>query len=346
MICRLANALSDYGMGVQMFSLDDPDAKSFYPLGKSVTWLRLGRETGLGGKVRRVLRMCEAMRENRSCALIGFVMAGDKTVYAAAKLAGVKLIAAERNAPDMYKLRYGLFTRWLSFSLLRLTDAIVVQFPNYIQGYPKALHARAVSIGNPVEPAAMRAKPNTPDNQGRFSLLAVGRLDGVQKRMDVLVKAFAMVAGKHPHWDLRIIGDGPQKDDILNHLRLNGLERRCVIEDAHLNIFEAYANAHLFVMPSLWEGFPNALAEAMAHGLPAVGFADAPGVRHLIRDCGGWLASGVDDPVALARVLDIAMSDGGERERRSQLAEDGMRAYAPDTQLGHWCDLIERICVR
>lgn len=42
--------------------------------------------------------------------------------------------------------------------------------------------------------------------------------------------------------------------------------------------------SHPFAIPSFWEGFPNAVAEALAYGLPAIGFAEAEGVNSLIFD--------------------------------------------------------------
>lgn len=345
MVCRLANAFCAQGQRVCVISLDEPKAESYYPLESDVTWVKLGCAPGLKDKIRRTRDLWRAMKDNHIDVLAGFVMSGDKTVYAAAKLAGVKLIASERNAPAMYRLRYGRLTRWTSFALLHLADRITVQFPDYIDQYPKTLRARISAIGNPVDPALRRARPDHANVQGRFTLLAVGRLDPVQKRMMTLVEAFAKVAAQHPLWDLRIVGDGPERSDLLSRIQALGLEGRCKIEAGRPDIFALYGEAHLFVMPSLWEGFPNALAEALANGLPAVGFDGAPGVRHLIDESsGGWLAAhGSDDADALAQSLDTAMSDDAERTARGDKARLGMQVYAPQKQIADWLALIKNV---
>jgi glycosyltransferase involved in cell wall biosynthesis len=98
-----------------------------------------------------------------------------------------------------------------------------------------------------------------------------------------------------------------------------------------LNISEA----HLFVIPSLWEGFPNSLAEAMSHGLPAVGFEGAAGVAELIGAC-GWLAKGLYDDQYLAGALEEAMKSPGERTRRGKLAADKMKQFSPSVQFDKW----------
>ena len=87
-------------------------------------------------------------------------MSGDRTVYAAAKLAGVRLVAAERNAPAMYFLRYGFAQRMVSFFLLNFIDAIAVQLPEFVAGYPRRLRSRMRVIPNPVPPATAFAAPD------------------------------------------------------------------------------------------------------------------------------------------------------------------------------------------
>jgi glycosyltransferase involved in cell wall biosynthesis len=343
MICQLASALAERGFHVCLVSWDQPDAKAFYPLHPAVRWERLGFRSGILDKLRRTRALARTLRNNDVRVLLGFVMSGDRTVYAAAKLAGVRLVAAERNAPAMYRLRYSNFQRWLSFRFLHLADRITVQMPEFVAGYPDSLHDRIEVIPNPVPVALHKARPATANAAGRFTLLAVSRLDGVQKRVDRLVGAFSRIADRHPAWDLRIVGDGRggEPGDLRRLAAERTVANRVNIEPSAADIFDVYAQAHLFAMPSLWEGFPNALAEAMSHGLPAVGFEDAAGVAELIRHGGGWLAKGLDDETALAATLDHAMADHEERARRGKLATQSMTAFAPEAQFDRWATLLE-----
>jgi glycosyltransferase involved in cell wall biosynthesis len=281
-----------------LISWDEADARTFYPLHPNVQWTRLGFSRGSLDKLRRIRALARLLKEKRIQVLAGFVMSGDKTVYAAAKLVGAQLLVAERNAPTMYRLRYNCVQRWLSFGFLHLADRITVQMPGFVSGYPTSLRNRIAVIPNPVPVAQHLAQPAIANTMGRFTLLCVSRLDGLQKRIDLLIRAFSRLATDHPAWDLRIIGDGPAKTTL--HRLIEGLNvgGRVRIEPSIAAIFDSYIQAHLFVIPSLWEGFPNALAEAMSHGLPAVGFAQAAGVAELIGNRGGWLAGGLMDEVA------------------------------------------------
>jgi glycosyltransferase involved in cell wall biosynthesis len=340
MICLLANALCERGFAVHITTWDGPDDCASYALDPRIVWSRLGFRPGATDKLRRTRVLARLLRDHRIGILVGFVMSGDKTVYAAAKLSGVRLIVAERSAPTIYHLRYGLAQRWLSFRMLHLADRITVQMPDFVTGYPTSLRDRIEVIPNPVPVAERHARPNRAGRDGRLNLLAAGRLD-VEKRYECLVGAFARIASDHPAWQLRIVGDGPKLEPLRSLAERSGVAGRVQLEPWTSDISGAYASSHLFAMPSLWEGFPNALAEAMSHGLPAIGFRDAAGVAQLIADGEtGWLADGLDDEAALARVLSVAMTDGAERARRGARAVESMAPYAPEVQFDRWARLL------
>ena len=347
MVCLLADALAGRNFLVHVVSWDQSGATAFYPLDAKVKWHRLGFYPGVADKLRRAGTLAKLLREQNVRVLVGFVMSGDRTVFVAAKLAATKLIAAERNAPAMYHMRYSRLERWLSFASLHVADRITVQFAEYVRDYPATLQNRIEVIPNPVEMPSQRARPEQPRPGGRFALLTVGRLDSVQKGMDKLVEAFAIVADRHPAWDLVIVGDGPAEADLRNLAVARGISGRVRLTGPIHNVFQQYVESNLFVLPSRWEGFPNALAEALAHGLPAVGFRDTPGVAQLIKHGEtGWLADGSGDELALAKVLDEAMGSNPERANRGANASRSMAVYAPEPQFDRWASLIRAVAER
>ncbi len=343
MICWLAGALVERGFRVILVSWDEPGAKPFFPLHSAVIWKKMGFHSGLFDKFRRTRELARALRNNGANVLLGFVISNDKTVYAAAKLSGVKLIVAERNAPTMYWLRYSRLQRWFSFGLMHLADRITVQMPSFPESYPVSLRRRIEVIPNSVLAACQIARPDMANTAGRFVLLAVTRLDSVQKRIDCLIRAFARIASTYPEWDLQIIGDGPEDATLRRIVTELGLSGRVSIEPARSDVSDVYVHAHLFVIPSLWEGFPNALAEALSHGLPAVGFADAAGVVDLIGDDAGWLARELDDDASLAGALELAIADDPERVQRGSKGIQKMGAYDPQIQFDRWVALLNDV---
>lgn len=344
MVCQIARALLERGYSVYIVSWDNSTASSYYPLHSSIKWLKLGFHPTRLDKIRRTRKLMLALKQNDIRLLIGFVMSADKTVYTAAKLANVSLVVAERNAPSMYWLKYNWLHRWVVFLLLHLSSRITVQFSNFIKDYPKTLHKRMVVIHNPVISTSLNALPHLPNINGRYTVLAVTRLDKVQKRINILVKAFAKISKRNLEWDLLIIGDGPEKTSLQNLINEYGISERVKIQSSTPDIFSVYSKVHLFAIPSLWEGFPNALAEALSHGVPAIGFRDADGVAQLIDDnTTGWLVDGFGSEELFSETLDIAMNSPDERAHRGKLASENMRVYSSEEQYARWSSLVQSV---
>jgi GalNAc-alpha-(1->4)-GalNAc-alpha-(1->3)-diNAcBac-PP-undecaprenol alpha-1,4-N-acetyl-D-galactosaminyltransferase len=108
--------------------------------------------------------------------------------------------------------------------------------------------------------------------------------------------------------------------------------------------------AQLFVMPSRYEGFPNALGEALSCGLPVVA-ADCPsrperawqpgGVRELVRDgVDGYLVP-PDDPLRLAQALAGLMADIAKRRQLASRAAEVTERFALETILDQWERLLQ-----
>lgn len=344
MLCTLANSLSQRNFPVHIVTWDAADVQASYPISPRVIWHRLGISSGVWDKIRRTYELVRLLRSYRIRTLVGFVMSSDKTVYAAAKLVGVKLIVAERNGPSMYYHRYGRIQRWLNFIMLHLADKIGVQFSAFVEHYPASLRRRIVVIPNPVMPVSMYAHPSEPSIDGRFTILTVSRCDNFQKQLDCLVCAFGAVATEFPNWDLRIVGNGSDRKSLESLVEQRGLAGRVRFEGTLNNLSEVYAEAHLFAIPSLWEGFPNALAEAFSHGLPAVGFNQTDGVANLIDDgVNGWLVDGERCYLAFSCVLRVAMADAVSRAKYGLAGIHGMRQYAPEQQFDRWAELIDSV---
>lgn len=119
-------------------------------------------------------------------------------------------------------------------------------------------------IPNPVRPiqAFKETKRNT--------ILCVARHYHV-KGIDRLLEAFAKVSTKD--WILEIAGsEGPETERLKNQAKQLVIDKRVVFLGARKDIDRIYSYSSIFVLPSRSEGLPNALIEAMAHGLPCISF--------------------------------------------------------------------------
>ena len=172
-------------------------------------------------------------------------------------------------------------------------------------------------------------------------LLAVGRLD-VQKGFEDLIAAFASRNPQLAGWKLVILGEGGLRTDIETLIESLGLADSVLLPGWAGNVADWYARAQMFVLSSHIEGFPNALLEAMSHGVACVSYDCATGPAEIIRD-------GIDGrlvpPAAGADGLAAAINELGENEEaRTQFAtraEQVRQRFAPEKIMLEWDRLLE-----
>ena len=132
-------------------------------------------------------------------------------------------------------------------------------------------------------------------------LISVGRLSP-QKDQATLIEALAIVQNEVP-CRLIILGDGPLREDLLTLVREKGLKDKVELTGFVSNPYAWMAKADCFVLSSIWEGFPNVLAEALSLGIPIIS-TDCPSGPAEILDQGkyGYLVH-MKDSHALAKAI-------------------------------------------
>ena len=344
-IVNLANRLARQGHGSDLVTFDRETARSFYPIDEGVRWHKVGitrphAAIGFGARIRLIFAIRRALKDVGASVVVCFHHGILARFILASLFTGIRIVVSERNSLTIYD--HIRRSKWnLNFLLLFLADRITVQFPRYAEDYPRLLRARITAIANPVQPPARRSHPG--DGQRPFRLLAVGRLCA-QKNYGVLIAVFAGLASRHPDWELVIAGDGETREHFVAEIARHGLATRVHLMPATHAMSEIYGCAALFCMPSRWEGFPNALAEAMAHGLPAVGYRGCAGVNDLIADGeNGLLADGNGNARSLSEALDRLMADPARRKKMGEAAVKSVERFHPDRVFSRWEALLNEI---
>ena len=346
MAINIMNAMVDRGHDVTLFTWDLADAATFFPMNDSIRWYRL--DMGHAGRkadpLLRLKRLCKYRgfaRSSRPDVAIGFQHGAWLFAEVGLLGLGIPVVLAERNAPDRFDhIREGR-RRGLVLQSMRLAESITVQCAKYVERYPPYLRDRMSVIPNPVYAADGFAEP-AGDKEQR-TLLSVGRLS-YQKNYPVLVDAFARIAAGFPDWRLKIVGEGENRPVIESAIDDLGLRHRVSMDGATVDVASEYRAADLFCLPSRFEGFPNTLAEAMAHGLPAVAFAGCAGMDELIAPGrNGRLANGNGDPESLARTLSELMGDAAQRTRLGEAAREVARTYNPEKIYDMWDRLFQEV---
>ena len=166
-------------------------------------------------------------------------------------------------------------------------------------------------------------------------LVTVGRLTA-GKNAAAAVRALAVVREQHPQATLDVVGGGPcleQLRDLAAELELGDAVTLHGNVD-HQRVLEILARSHLFVFQTrVKEGFPKAVLEALACGLPVAATAVSV-IPRLIRGCGVALEA-TDAPTVARAVLGL-LADEGELAGMSEAG----RAQSRDYTLERWRDLI------
>jgi glycosyltransferase involved in cell wall biosynthesis len=138
-------------------------------------------------------------------------------------------------------------------------------------------------------------------------VLFVGRLDP-QKAPFVLLEAFAHLLERHLDWQLLFVGDGPLRASMDEWITQRGLDHRIRIAGWRPDVPDLLKTADLLTLPSLWEGMPNIVLEAMAAGLPVV-VSRVEGTEELIRDGETGLLVTPGSPIELERQIETVLTD-------------------------------------
>lgn len=100
-------------------------------------------------------------------------------------------------------------------------------------------------------------------------IITIGRLNN-QKGQWHLIKAFKKLVEKHPNTKMIILGSGKLHRELNKIIEENMLQKNVRIENFLSNPQDYLANSKIFVLPSVYEGLPNAILEAMSLGLPII----------------------------------------------------------------------------
>jgi glycosyltransferase involved in cell wall biosynthesis len=153
-------------------------------------------------------------------------------------------------------------------------------------------------------------------------VLFVGRLLKV-KGVELLLEAMRYAEGAR----LVIIGDGPQREELERAARGLPVEFTGILP--YEEVRRRMSQAAVLVQPSLAEGMPNTVLEAMAHGVPVVATAVA-GLRDLMKDGENGFLIERRDPKLLGSRIAALLGDRALWSRISKACPETARSYSPE----------------
>lgn len=351
-VCALANHLAGEGMDVAVGSVDTPAPAVRYPLDPKVRVLagvprRAAKAVDdAGARVVRAARLLRAQwRTGRALTRVMRDEQPQVVLFNGLTTACSALVLDRRFAPrticcdhNHFAARSALWRRlrrWLYpqvAAVVSLTEADAAKF--------RALNPHTRVIYN-----ASSLHRDAPSLAQQPLALAVGR-HVAQKGFDLLLRAWVAVAAALPHARLRVIGDGPLREQHAALARQLGIEGSVEWLAPTDRIEAHYREAALFVLSSRYEGMPLALLEAQAMGLPAVAFDCPTGPSEIVTPDTGMLVP-AGDVEAMAKAIVALLQSSALREKMAYAAiERSREVFSPTEHFRRWTALVREIAGR
>ncbi|MBI4169317.1 MAG: glycosyltransferase [Acidobacteria bacterium] len=269
----------------------------------------------------------------------------------AARLGGARGLISSKHNADEFRTRR-TWKRYPFLALERLAyeaaDAVIVVSAGLVEFLREAEHLptrKMVVIVNGVDGRIAGAAPPRDEARRRLGLPpfdplvgTVGRLAPQKGQIDLL-RALPAILAAFPSAGVVLAGEGPSRGDLESEARRLGIADRVVFLGHRRDVPVVLAALDLFALPSLWEGLPQALLEAMALSLPVVA-ARATGVADVVSDGETGLLVPARHPAALAGAAISLLRDPVLARR---LGASGRRAVLEKHSLAAMASQIDRL---
>ena len=336
---NMANYWARREWEVTILALAGGGAAPFFVLDSRVRYVSLSISgvsrhllIGFWNNIRRIRVLRKAIQRSRPDSVISFIDQTNVLTVLATRGLRFTVVVSERIDPTMCSMGklWGQL-RWWTYSM---ADCIVVQSLGACAYFLPEFEGRVVVIPNAVMVPPEGQVPDKPLALGR-SIVAVGRLVA-SKRFDLLFKAFATLKDQYPEWTVTVLGDGPMRAELESLCAQLGLVGRVSFTGFVTDPYQHLRQASLFVLSSDYEGFPNALCEAMACGLPVIATDSSGGIREIIRNGENGLLVPPGDEKALAAAMARLMGDTVECQRLASRAVEVSQRFSVEKVMSLW----------
>ncbi|MGI8477125.1 MAG: glycosyltransferase family 4 protein [Thermomicrobiales bacterium] len=289
---------------------------------------------------RRFWRTRNAVRASRPDVLVSFIDSTNVLAILVGKSLRIPVIVAEHTDPSQYSS--GPIWNLLRSRLYPRADRVVVLSETVRDFFPTRLRAKIRVIPNPVVVQNRGAALDRASSGPERHVVALGRLSE-EKRFDLLIRSFAATARDRPEWRLTIWGEGPERAKLEAVRSESGMAERIALPGATKEPHARLAEADLFVLCSRFEGFPMALCEAMAVGLPVIAVDCPSGPREIVRPGIDGVLTPLGDDGALRDAMARLMDDPAERARLALRAPEVLDRFGVERVMAVWDGLLAEV---
>lgn len=340
-VSTLANGLSNY---YEITIITFTNIPPFYPLDKKIKVVHcfdeLKPSKNFLDSITINYRLYKKIKKTAKTLsielLIGFMTNTNILTVLAAKSLRIPVLISERINPEFSTLpKFWSIMRKLTYPSANCLIVQTEPIKKYFEAFVKT--NKLIILPNPISSVhqEFKEKINLPIKEN--IVLSVGRLSN-QKGHDIAIKAFTKL--KPNNWELHIVGEGPKRKvykELISKLKMTD---KIKLIGRDNNISNYYLKSKVFIFPSRFEGFPNALTEAMYMGLPCISTDCPTGPSELINNGkNGYLIS-VNDIENLTTNLEKLINDESLRLELGTNAVLSVIHLEEEKVVNQWSELI------
>jgi len=174
----------------------------------------------------------------------------------------------------------------------------------------------------------------------KLKLIAIGRL-AKEKGYKTIIQALDKLSTKN--FSMQILGDGPERDNIKNLIKNYGLEKKIKILGFKKDIKKYLSRSNLFINASLFEGFPNAVVEAISNEIPVICSNCRGGMKEILLNGRGGDLFDVYDSSDLSKKIITFYNDPHKLYKKLKLARSKIKKYSISAHVKKYEKIIEVI---
>ena len=340
-LSMLANHWVAQNHQVTFITLAPPHAVPFYTLDSKIKIIQLdqsSQDTAIFLRIKNIAKRLFSLRKTitslKPDRVISFVDIMNITTLIATRGLKIPVIVSERIDPNFHHIS-NLYN-WIREKIYVHAYKVIVQ-KNNAKTY--VTHNQLISlkiIPNFVE-KPLQIKKTYAQKITRF--ITIGRLES-QKDHSTLIHAFARLVPIYPELSLTIYGEGTHRNTLENLINSLNMKDKIYLPGTTQNVYQTLLTSDLFIFPSHYEGFPNALCEAMATGLPVIA-SNCSGNIDVIRDGVDGLLFPVGDVNTLTNTIKILLENPEECQRLATNAQKICDRFHPTRICALWDNLIQ-----
>ena len=350
MLSIMANYCSGKSQKITVITLDDGSKPSFYDIDTRIKQVSLNVAAaskngfvGILNNFRRLYKLRRAIRAAQPDTIISFMTETNVLTLIATIGLDTPVVVTEHTDPwngpvaDIWsKLRLRLYPR---------ASRVVLLNERAKEFFDKSPNIKTMVMPNPIViETENEAGDLDYELPSEHLIVAMGRLSR-EKCFDLLIRAYSSFAAEYSDWTLMILGEGRERDSLEALLDELGLGDRVKLPGTIRYPHVMLKRADMFVSSSELEGFPMALCEAMACGLPVIATEYHTAVRDIIENGQNGILVPTGDSGALAATMIHLIDDPHERKRLAENSVDIGTRYSVDAVMEKWEQLLNELAL-